>query len=87
SLHSWIDAYTRFSSDSDERDGVGPTGVEHKAGWGTFNISAGLEIGKKRDVRIVADIINIFDKIYTPAQENLIAPGTAALVRVVVDLS
>ncbi len=85
-LSGWVDTYLRLASESHERDGVGEAGLVRKSGWGTLNISAGLEIGSKKEMRIVADVLNIFDKAYTPARENLVAPGTAALVRFVVDL-
>ena len=79
----WADVYFRAASDADE---LGRRGTEHHPGWATLNLSLGLTLGKRAQYRVVADLLNLTDKEYTPATENLLARGRSAIVRVAIDL-
>lgn len=80
-ITAWVDVFARASTDSEERESA--TESVEKAGWGTFNTAVGADFGKERGVSLSVEVFNIFDKSYTPARENLVAPGAGALVKVV----
>ncbi len=75
------DLYLRLSSDSDEFDG---TKNEHKAGWSTLNVATGLDFGEKRQYKVALELLNLLDKEYTPATENIPGKGVTALLRAAV---
>lgn len=83
-INLWGDIYFRASTDADEREAAGS--AEHYAGWMTTNVAGGIDIGEKRDVKLSVEILNIFDKRYTPDTENLVAAGASAIVKLIVDI-
>ena len=82
-LSGWSDFYVRASSDSDELDG---DELEHKAGWATLNLAFGLELGSKRQYRVIVDLFNLGDNSYTTATENIPARGRGAVFKLVAEI-
>ena len=80
-LSGWIDLYLRLAEGSDERSSS--TEVVRRGGWGTSNISVGVDFGPKREYRLIADLFNLGNKSYTPSQENLLAAQTSIFVKLV----
>ncbi|SHF72390.1 hemoglobin/transferrin/lactoferrin receptor protein [Microbulbifer donghaiensis] len=69
----WLDIYLRGETDSAEEDEVGT--ITENAGWGTVNLAAGIEFGSEQRYRLVLRGLNLGDKLYSSATENLLAPG------------
>ncbi|WKZ57398.1 MAG: TonB-dependent receptor [Bdellovibrionota bacterium] len=78
-LGGWADIYLRAESQADEFDG---TSTSRNPGWATLNAAFGVEQGPKHNYRMSVEFMNIFDKFYRAATENIPAPGSAILVRV-----
>jgi len=71
----WLDGYVRAESSADEEVPSGASSViERNSGWSTFNLSAGIDLGKERQYKAALHLINITDKTYSTASENLLAP-------------
>ncbi len=83
-LTGWADFYIRCATDSDELDTSGQ--VIHKSGWGTLNVSLGIEAGAKRNYRLILELLNLGDKEYVTATENLTARGRSAIIKFVADV-
>lgn len=69
-----VDVYSRYESNADEiRTAGGGFVVEEHEGWGTLNTDLNLQIGSKYS--ITASLLNLTDRKYSSATENLYAPG------------
>lgn len=79
----WADFFVRTASGADE---LVSRGVDHYGGWADINLALGLNFGEKQQYRLITEFLNLTDKEYTPATENLIARGRSAIIRIVVDL-
>lgn len=67
-----VDIFGRFESVADEL-APGGTTVRHNPGFVTLNINMEWKIVEGLDISLSAE--NLFDKSYSPATENLLAPG------------
>lgn len=76
---SWSDFYIRSESNADEAE-PGQI-IEHRGGWTTFNFAAGTQFGSKQQYQLSAELINLSDKSYTTATENLFAKGRSAVIK------
>ncbi|MCB0322581.1 MAG: TonB-dependent receptor [Bdellovibrionales bacterium] len=76
----WADMYLRTASEADERDREGR--LEKNPGWGTLNLSVGADLGLQDRIRIAFDFLNVGDKLYTPASENIPARGLSAIAKI-----
>jgi hemoglobin/transferrin/lactoferrin receptor protein len=74
----------RNSSGADELDDTGE--AEHFGGWTTFNVACGVTLGETNRARILVELLNIGDKLYTPATESIPARGLSSVVKIAVDL-
>ena len=91
----WLDLYARGESGSDELEVRFPDVDEtdpvidfvehHNDGWVTANLSAGFEFGENSNYRLVLEMKNLFDKTYSSATENLLAPERSVHANFVVD--
>ncbi|SEA41685.1 TonB-dependent receptor plug domain-containing protein [Microbulbifer marinus] len=80
----WLDLYLRGESDSAEEDEAGT--ITDNAGWGTVNLAAGIELGGEQRYRLVLRGLNLGDKLYSSATENLLAPGRHVQLKLSVHL-
>ncbi len=72
----WMDAYVRSESSADEETPNGSSSdIDENSGWSTFNLSSGYSFGENNQYKAVMDLLNITDKSYSTATENLLAPG------------
>ncbi len=86
-VKAWTDAYVRAESDSavEEPDTV-RSAIDDKPGWGTVNLSAGLSFGDRDQHRLVLELINLGDKYYVAASENLPGYERSASVKLTLGL-
>lgn len=75
----WADLFIRSQSDAQESSETGAT--EHSAGWATMNAAIGIDIGPKKQCKIALELVNLADKLYVPATENLAAPGRSVMLK------
>ena len=74
----------RAASDSSE---LGRRGrIVNKAGYGTLNLDLGVDLGVKRQYKIVLNMLNLGDKTYTSATENILARGRSAVIKFVAEM-
>ncbi len=78
----WVDLFLRAASSADEPAG---SAIENHPGWVTINFALGLNLAEKQQYRLTAEFLNLANKEYTPATENLVARGRSAFVRFVAD--
>ena len=78
-LRGWLDFYVQMATESDESES--PTEIDHKAGWGTLNLAAGMQLGHRRRSQVIIELKNLADKYYVPAAENLVAQGMSAVIK------
>ncbi|MCB1730798.1 MAG: TonB-dependent receptor, partial [Halieaceae bacterium] len=70
----WADAYVRGESSSDLKEpGTSRDVLEDKAGWGTINLSGGIDFGPDQRYQLTLDLLNLADKKYIASTENLYA--------------
>ncbi|MCB0321159.1 MAG: TonB-dependent receptor, partial [Bdellovibrionales bacterium] len=82
-VRAWGDLFIRAASGADE---IGRSGsIEHDGGWTTLNIAAGLKYGEKQQYRLSAELLNLLNKEYTPATENLMAAERSMMLKASAD--
>ena len=74
----WGDLFMRAESRAEEFDGKSTL---TNPGWATLNAAFGAEFGPKHLYRASVEFLNIFDKYYHTATENIPAPGSAVIIR------
>lgn len=79
----WLDGYVSAATEADELDG---DRVLHTAGWGTLNVAMGATMGAKRELKLSLELLNLGDKFYKTATENIPARGRSAIFKVQLDL-
>ena len=68
----WADLYLRGESSSDLKEpGTSRDVIEDKGGWGTINLSSGVEFGRDNAYRLTLNLLNLADKKYIASTENL----------------
>ncbi len=81
----WAQIFLRAASSADEKEASGE--LLHYSGWGTLNLSLGANFGRREDYRLVVELVNLNNKSYTPATENIPALGPSAVLTFAVDFS
>ncbi len=78
----WADAFVRGESQSavEEPDTV-RSEIDDKRGWGTLNLSAGVGFGRRQQHSLTLELLNLGDKYYVAATENLPGVERSASVR------
>jgi outer membrane receptor protein involved in Fe transport len=79
----WMDAYLRGERGTDTVEADGS--ARHDGGWVTGNLELGLELGGAPRYRLALGLLNLGDRRYRTATENLYAPGRAVEARLSVD--
>jgi len=80
----YLDAYVRAATDADVAYADGAKDVYDS--WHTVNLAFGTQIGDKQQYSLNVEFSNIFDEEYSPANETLLAPGRAIMVKLSADL-
>lgn len=79
---AWGDLYLRGESNSDlEEPGTVRSVLEEKAGWGTINITSGVELGSDGQYQLGLDLLNLTDKSYIASTENLYGAERSVAVK------
>jgi hemoglobin/transferrin/lactoferrin receptor protein len=78
----WTDVYLRGESNSDlEEPGTVRSVLEEKSGWGTLNISTGMELGANGQYQLGLDLLNLNNKTYIASTENLYGAERSVAVK------
>jgi len=68
----WADFFLRGETSSDlEEPGTVRNVLEEKSGWVSVNFSSGVEFGKDNQYQLSVDLLNLTNKTYIAATENL----------------
>jgi hemoglobin/transferrin/lactoferrin receptor protein len=71
----WLDTFVRNQSGADE---LTPNGqdreLKENSGWATINLSCGVSIGDKQQYKAAIHFMNMADRTYREATENVVAP-------------
>ena len=76
-VYGWADFFLRTATGADELEDNGE--IDEKGGWTTYNISFGADVGDKGQYKLAVDLVNLTDKRYIPATENLLGAGRSAI--------
>lgn len=81
----WTDMHVRFESSSElEEPGSSVIVREENSGWGSLNANVGYNFGKHYSVTM--NLINLTDKKFSTATENLLAAGRSVRIRLGIEL-
>lgn len=79
----WLDAYLRGESEAEEIES--DSDMHENSGWVTYNLETGLSFGKDDRYRLILNLLNLSNKRYSTATENLLAPERSVQARLVID--
>ncbi len=79
-----LDAYLRGESAADQLDEN--RNEHHNGGWVSFNLELGFAFGREQRYRLALELLNMTDKRYSTATENLWAPERSLQARFTLDL-
>ncbi|WDE00761.1 TonB-dependent receptor plug domain-containing protein [Thalassomonas actiniarum] len=75
----YLDAFLRAASNAKLVEANGSS--ESYDSWKTVNLALGTRFGEQQNYLVNMEISNIFDSEYTPAKEQLLAPGRSFMLR------